>query len=554
MIRCAMWVAAGVLVGCSAPQVDRDPATSSSSAGGGGTAGSGGSGAGGESEGLSWSPCPVITEGPGSDAACATPNVPAYWDDPEGPEIALFVKRIGDGPRQLWMLNGGPGASGADFEPIAEYLVSVDPSLSVVLPDHRGTGRSTRLGCPEQEAPTSSGGLAIEEDEWPACLEHVVATHGPILDAFTTTAAAQDVGWLVDQVRGSGDHVVIWGGSYGTRWLQRYLHLFGEQADGLSMLGITHPELTFSDYDQRYDAVGALYLDACSQDAFCSSKLGPDAAQKARDVLEMLDDGHCPALATAGIDRSALQSLFAYWLLYAWEERAIVPAIVHRIERCAPGDVAALTVLGEALAAPVTPTVYDRLQSSVLGTHIALSEIWTYPSPTLAELEAIVEQATFSLALGPRFRRRLDGWPTYATDEYLGELGPSTRPMLMLQGELDPATPADAAAEVGAFYAEADQHYLEIPGAPHNWSSPTTAGTECQLAMVFAFALDPLAGPYDCVDDVLPLDFVGSSELANLYFGTTDLWEDAEASPAVANAERRAALADFERWRWRGGW
>ncbi len=503
------------------------------SAGAGGEGGTGGAPPGE----LRWTPCPVDSDGVGEAAACATATVPARWSDANGPTIDLFVKRIGaaDAPQQLWMLNGGPGASGSDFEEIAEYLVSVDDRLAIFLPDHRGTGRSTRLGCANEEADASPGGIVVLEEEWPACLASVEAAFGDVLDGFTTTNAAHDVAWLVDRTRGPDQQAIVWGGSYGTRWVQRYIHLYPEQADGLSMTGIVHPTKSFSTYDAKYDEVGDRYLDACSADALCGAKLGPDAATRAHGILDTLDAGHCPEATAAGLNRQALQALFGYWLLYAWDERVLVPAILYRIERCDAGDIAALTHLGAALQAPSTPDVHDRHHSTVLGNHVGLSEFWPTPSPTLAELEAIADDAVFSLRLSPRLRRRLDAWPTYAQDDYYGTLGATTKPMLLLQGELDPATTSDEAAGVGDFYQGPGQAYYLLPGGSHSFVTPTASGSYCALTMFFQFALDPDEPVDDCTSDILPLDFAGDPDLAAAYLATGDVWENLGVASATTS-------------------
>src|SRR5690606_9887389 len=92
--------------------------------------------------------------------------------------------------------------------------------------------------------------------------------------------------------------------------------------------------------------------------------------------------------------------------------------------------------------APVPYDIYDELHSTVLATHIGLSEMWNDPDITLAELQAIVDGSVFSLGVGPRLRARLDTWPVYEHDALVGKLAPSDRPMLLVEGELDPATPA----------------------------------------------------------------------------------------------------------------
>jgi hypothetical protein len=52
-------------------------------------------------------------------------------------------------------------------------------------------GRSTRLGCADQEADASEGGFAIAPSEWEACVKSLEREWGADMGAFSTTFAAQ---------------------------------------------------------------------------------------------------------------------------------------------------------------------------------------------------------------------------------------------------------------------------------------------------------------------------------------------------------------------------
>ena len=95
---------------------------------------------------------------------------------------------------QLWLLNGGPGGSGADFEAVWYLFVAMAPDLELYFIDHRGTGRSARLGCPGAEATWSEGSETIVDEEWSECRDEVSDTWGDGLNGFSTTAAARDLG------------------------------------------------------------------------------------------------------------------------------------------------------------------------------------------------------------------------------------------------------------------------------------------------------------------------------------------------------------------------
>ena len=130
---------------------------------------------------LSWYPCPILSGGEGAGAECADVEVPLDWEDPEGPLISLFLKRVRGGQPgpQVWLLNGGPGGASNGHDAFAEYFTGVDPTWSVYLLDHRGVGRSTRLGCAAEGADTPSG-ASIEKGEYPACIDELVHRAVPL--------------------------------------------------------------------------------------------------------------------------------------------------------------------------------------------------------------------------------------------------------------------------------------------------------------------------------------------------------------------------------------
>lgn len=98
---------------------------------------------------VEWEVCDLYSEGGGPEAGCAVVETPLDRDDPDGPTIEVFVKRYrpegGTGANALWLLQGGPGASGYVFEGLSEVFATRFPDVDYYFPDHRGTGRSTRL-------------------------------------------------------------------------------------------------------------------------------------------------------------------------------------------------------------------------------------------------------------------------------------------------------------------------------------------------------------------------------------------------------------------------
>ena len=482
-------------------------------------------------EGLSivWAPCDLRSEGGGADAECASVVVPARWDASDGATITLFVKRrlarTQPARTQLWLLNGGPGGPGAAYEPFVELFEEYFADVDYYLLDHRGTGRSSRLGCPRTgEAEDGPAGFTILSSEWPACRDEVAADVGDRLDAFTTTEAAHDLGALIDATRAPGQEVQVHGMSYGTFWAQRYLQLFPTQPTAVSLLGIAPPDISFTHYDATLDRVGRAYLAACGADATCAAHLGADPAARIEALFTSLDAGHCPEARALGYDRATLRQIFASLIYNSWEERALVPAIAARLERCSEADVAALRTYAGSIAR-AAPSVHDQLESPVLGMHIGHSELWDEPGPTIEEARAVIAGTLFTTELGEDFVPIHAAWPRYTPDALDGAWATTDVPLLMLNGTLDPATPIEGAREVAAHFTGALQVFVELPGTAHAWSSPLPSGNWCALNLFAKFLEDPHV-PLDlgCVAEIVPPSWEPNPELARAAFGVDDLW------------------------------
>ncbi|MCY1060699.1 alpha/beta fold hydrolase [Nannocystis sp. SCPEA4] len=502
---------------------------------------------------LAWEPCPQITGGPGEAAECAVVDVPRDWDDPAGETIELFVKRLpgsGSNTRQVWLLSGGPGQSSAAMEElIALPLQALSPESDIYLVDHRGVGRSTRLGCPDHEVPGVDG---IEPAEWPACIDHLEATWGEGLAQFTTTAAARDVGALIDWTRGPEQDVHVYGVSYGTYWAQRYMQLFPEQPTTVTLDSLCQAGLCSLDqFDPWLDRVGRKFLEACGADEFCGGKLDGDPLTAMGAFLDGLDDGTCAGLTAAGIHRTLAKQLFGFFLA-GLDTRPLVPALVYRGNRCDPADVAAFQHLFEVLTAPADPASAPPdalLSSQVLGNHIAISEMMTPELPPQAEAMATQDQAYFWGGDVAAEYALYDQWPRYPHDPHVGEYPAVTFPMLLMNGTLDPQTPIEFADEIAPHYSGPNQTFVAIADAPHalvvRTPTMTAPHTPCALSMFAGFIADPLA-PIDtsCLDDIVPLDFHGDPAVVAGMLGTSDAWEnDAPLlqSPGQALADRELA-------------
>lgn len=481
---------------------------------------------------LEWTRCSLQTGADGNEAECASTDLPLSYEDPEGETLPVFVKRYRETSRprgQLWLLNGGPGGSSVDFEGMYYYFTAMAPDLELYFIDHRGTGRSGRLGCTREEAAWSDGAAAITAKEWPSCRDAAVSEWGEGLSGFTVTAAAQDLGELIERSRHAGDEVYIYSVSYGTYWAQRYLQLYPDQPDGVVLDSICAPgECRFAvRYDHLFDDTGRRLLALCSEDRACAARLSDDPERFLADLYEKLDEDHCPEI---GLDRAGLRQLLATLLMHVGL-RDYIPALIYRVDRCDEQDVNALDALWAALQ--IYGGSDSGYGSEVLGTHIGLSEFMENPLPTVAETEEHVAGLLFSLDIGPSMRSLYEDWPRYPPDDYVGQLAETSVPLLMLDGEWDPQTPPVVAKPTTDHFAGAHQTYVQVPWSAHTVVTQSPVDdvlneVTCGILLMAQF----LQAPRDkldtsCTKRVVGIDFQGANDdLTAVLLGQADAWEN----------------------------
>ncbi|AKT38967.1 uncharacterized protein CMC5_031140 [Chondromyces crocatus] len=474
-----------------------------------------------EPETIAWGACPAFFQ-----TECATVELPLHHDRPDGEKLPVFVARRASGrpdATQLWLLNGGPGGSGADFYEIIDVMAEYLPDFDIYTLDHRGVGQSARLTCPAESA-GSPGGAGILATEWEGCFQHLDETWGDGLSAFTTSEAARDLGALIARTRAPEQRAMVWGVSYGTYWALRYLQLFPEQPTAVVLDSVVSPGVQhLSRFDEQYDPVGREVAAACAADPACAARLGDDPWARIETLYEQLDAGHCGLL---GLDRPLVRSTLAFLVRGIVSRRAIMPTI-HRMLRCNAADQAAL---GHLYSYLFGEPAEGRGFSQILQNHVSLSELWEVPTPSNETLQARADAALFSPDLGPWFADVNEVWPRYARDEFVDRWPETDVPILMLNGTMDPQTPIETARVAGERLRGPGQTFVAIPRMVHGvllMPSPASATLSCGAALTFDFLKDPGAAPdTSCVDELPPIDFELSEELSMILFGTEDAWGD----------------------------
>ncbi len=493
--------------------------------------------AGAQPGAVRWTPCTLHEDGTGAPAQCGVMQVPLDATRPDGPTIEYYFKRFrpegGRGLRALWMLQGGPGASGHVFEGLSEALATRFTDVDYYMPDHRGTGRSTRIGCPMQEADGSEGGPAITDGEWPACIASVQSEWGTRLGAFNTTNAANDLGVAIEATRAQGQPVFVLGISYGTYLAHRFLQLFPRRVDGVVMDSIAPQGLSLFRQDEDSNEAARDFFAYCGRDAFCREKLGADPWATASDVFRRLKTGHCAAIAVPEIPTYVLMRRAMAGLMMDPGLRAYVAPIVHRLDRCDARDITALRVLVRQLTQEQPFGAEQRLWGWVLMNNIAHSEFNESPPPSAALLESIREGAVASRDITAVLGVNLGRWPVYTPDAYATQWAVTSTPMLMLQGGLDPATLLRKARETRTHFTGQNQHWVEFATASHTTLSSTPFVDEigerrsCATRLLMRFIEGPTQ-PLDtgCVARVEGPEFrLERPDINRALFGSASAWE-----------------------------
>ncbi|WP_437904057.1 alpha/beta fold hydrolase [Sorangium sp. So ce327] len=507
--------------------------------------GTNGDGASGGSSAVEWGSCPsdFISE-------CATVALPLDPSKPDGATLPVFVSRHlapgGAAKAQVWLLQGGPGDSGNMFTGFIEQLWErVMPDVDWYVLEHRGVGLSSRLECPVQEDPSSEDGAEISASEWPACIQALKAQRGDDLAHFTTSADADDLARLIERTREHGKKVILYGASYGTARALRFLQKYPEAVDAVILDSIVSPGAQYlSLYDTQFDPVIKDMSAICAADPVCGAKLGPDPWAKLDALFGKLTKGHCSEL---GADVALFASIAPAFAQMRSLRTHLFP-LAYRIDRCEAGDVQVVGQYMQALRGSSSQADGgEPRESAVLATHVALSELWEEPAPTSAELQARCDAQHFCPGAALEIGHLYDAWPRYPHDQFWNEWPRSSAPILAMNGLLDPQTPVGPAALVADRLTAPHQTFVAVPWSPHvvTMESPvkTADAAPCGTQMMAKFIADPEA-PVDttCLDDLVPVTWDEDPAVAEMLFGTKDMWEN---TASRAPAPRKVAPVDW---------
>tara|TARA_R110002012_G_scaffold322011_1_gene553481 strand:+ start:26282 stop:27664 length:1383 start_codon:yes stop_codon:yes gene_type:complete len=422
---------------------------------------------------------------------CALTPAPLTYDaaDPGKDQAELFVRQFpAEGRRlgQVWLVAGGPGESGAGFYALIDRLRSAFPGYDLLVPDHRGTGASSRV-CPEDESEASAGGRELAGAEWGTCFG-LLESRAAWPQAFTITNAAHDLSRLIARHDGGGK-TFLYGVSYGTQLVLRTMVVAPPaRLDGIILDSLVPPEgdgqWDLSHRSQVVDAVGRQMLARCDADTACRARLGGSAEAMMRAVV------NDPALAAQFPGEQP--KLFFGSLLDSPDARALIPAVIAGVRA---GDTVPLQAAQARLEAQMAPFAAVGASSSIpLVAVISASENNARPALTRADIAAEAADLLFTSSLPTQLAGGA-GF-AYPRDAAFGTSPSRLPPVLILQGDLDPKTPlAGARAHADRFRAAGPVRFVTVEDAPH---FILLTAPDCAVREMQAFTRGARAGEGAC--------------------------------------------------------
>lgn len=532
-----------------------------------------------------WSPCSLdaVPDGfPSLDAQCANAVVPlcagGICSDPDDQTIALFLKRIvatssSSTTRNVWVVPDRgdyvlPTQTDTQMQMIFRQLGG---EASVYTLDQRGTGRSSQILCDPS--------ATLDVSSVRRCAQALSVVLGSNLVAFSLTSAAYDLVSLITLLHAKTE-VFVYGLGYGTLVVERLLHfgladVKGHILDGSATTsGAKKSSFAYiSKADEEFGQVGDAFLALCEKDSACSVKFQDKSVTTVLsrllvnldDATNTTNDSNCASVfptqasstsssATTTADPASYKLRRALaMLMQNTTERAFIPVLIYRLNRCSAKD---KPVLRQLLAALQTREAQLVAKKEVVHDIIAFSEFWESPSAMETKLTARFTAAPISSGrifdqllryclftgdtseactdLGASATSGLTNATrlVYARDAYWNVAAtiPATSSVLLLSGSLDGQTPIKYAQDLEDALKGTSKELLKFDDATHNVlaSSPLSDGTSCGLAILESYITNSgNLNKYDtsCIDKMPSLNFALTRASSLAVLNTTDPYD-----------------------------
>jgi len=461
---------------------------------------------------LKFAACELSQKRSGATTAayCAPFQVPEDWDKPDGRRIDLnlaLVKAEAEAADAdlVVFLAGGPGQAAVENWPqIAPAFAPLRRHHHILLLDQRGTGKSNALSCAHALAKADEDEAAELEavrNTARACLAEVEAHADP--RQYTTTVAARDLEAL--RVALGAPLFDLVGVSYGTRMAQQYLMRYPDGVRSVVLDSVVPNEVALgADFAVNLERALKLQFAHCVQAKACAQAFADPytSLSRLRDALRAKPQDYAYRdPITFQPKRRPLNEYTVAGLVrifaYTPETAALLPL---SIAEALNGNYTPLAGQAQLLTTDLAELRDNGMQTSVMCSEDA--DLLT-PRPQDKDTvlgTALLDVIAAQCAVWPRGSRPADFHAALKSD----------KPILILEGELDPVTPPSYGEQV--MKGLSNGRLLVAKGQGHN-----VIGRGCMPRLVedFVAGLAPKQLDAGCADAFGPapafIDFNGPS-------------------------------------------
>lgn len=453
---------------------------------------------------LRFQPCTLDAPFAGGnlEAQCTTLKVAENPQAPQGRQIALNIawlpaKEEGAATEDpVFFLAGGPGQAAT------EHAVTIDMALqdvrrqrNVILVDQRGTGKSNRLECADDER--EEKGVeeidAMSEDAILADVRKCVDALSKKADLrfYTTTDAVRDL----DAVRAAigAPTVNLIGVSYGTRVAQQYAAAYPKRTRSLVLDGVAPNSLVVGgEFARRFDEALTLQSKACAASDACRQRFATDLRTRLVILKQRLAASPVDVVyrdpATGEEKREQLNSGAVTSLSHAFSympaTMALLPLVLDEADQ---GRYGPLMSLAKFMDGQVSGQMARGMQASVICAEDA----------DRYQADAGDAGTVMGDDLVRMFFTPCKAWPKGARPAGFTRPLVSSVPALLLSGELDPVTPPSYGEAV--LKGLSNGRHFVLRGQGHN-----VIGQGCMPKLVGQFieTIDAKALDAQCLDAV----------------------------------------------------
>ena len=381
-------------------------------------------------------------------------------------------------PDPIFFLAGGPGQGAARIARAGEdaLMRALRRERDLVFIDQRGTGDSHLLQCPTASNPAalqSNFRDILDPVMIRACRQQLEPSAN--LELYTTSIAMTDI----DEVRRAlgYEKINLHGASYGSLSALEYLRRYPDKVRAAVLVGVATPaaKLPLQFAKAAHQALDKLIED-CALDPGCRAafpKLSDDFAA----VLSAFSNGPLSfEMISPATKRPEMvtmsRGVFAERLrlmLYDHAASSLVPYLIHRAAR---GD---WSPFGKVVATSALAPSYAIAMGAYLT--ITCSESLPFVAP-----EEIESKTAGTFVGDYRILRHQGACAEWVRGEVPADLFrpvEADAPVLMLSGNIDPATPLELGKEAAQHLPNSRQ--IIFANAPHIYSS------DCARALAVEF-------------------------------------------------------------------